>query len=297
MSARLTAPAAALLLASCAPGAGDLAARPAPPSELAAQCAGKDGWNDPAPPAQVHGSTYLVGTCGISVVLIASPAGHVLIDGGTAKAAPLVAANVERLGFRMQDVRLILSSHEHFDHVGGLAELQRLSGAPVRASAKAGAVLASGKPLPEDPQVGALDNVAPVRLGPPLRDGEIVTVGPIRLTAHMTPGHAPGGSSWTWRSCEGTNCVRLAYVDSISAVSADRYRFSDHPTYVAMLRATLDKVAALPCHLLLTPHPSASNLLERLTGKAPLVEAGACAAYAMRGRSGLEQRLAREAGR
>jgi metallo-beta-lactamase class B len=221
----------------------------------------------------------------------------VLIDGGTAKAAPLVAANVERLGFRMQDVRLILSSHEHFDHVGGLAELQRLSGAPVRASAKAGAVLASGKPLPEDPQAGALDDIAPVRLGPPLRDGEIVTGRPDQLTARMTPGHAPGGSSWTWRSCEGQSCVDLAYVDSISAVSADRYRFSDHPAYVAMLRATLDKVAALPCDLLLTPHPSASSLLDRLAGKAPLIEAGSCAAYAARGRAGLDQRLAREAGR
>jgi metallo-beta-lactamase class B len=296
MSAKLPL-AAALLLASCAPGGADLAVRSAPASELVAQCAGKDGWNDPAPPARIHGSTYLVGTCGISVVLVASPRGHVLIDGGTAKGAPLVAANVERLGFRMRDVRLILSSHEHFDHVGGLAELQRLSGAPVRASAKAGAVLAGGKPLPEDPQAGALDDVAPVRLGPPLREGEVVTVGPIRLTAHMTPGHAPGGTSWTWRSCEGRSCVDLAYVDSVSAVSPASYRFSAHPAYVATFRATLDKVAALPCNLLLTPHPGASNLFDRLAGKAPLVEAGSCAAYAARGRSGLDQRLAREAGR
>ncbi len=296
MSARL-ASAAALLLASCAPSQPDLAVRPAPASGLVAQCAGKDGWNDPAPPALVHGSTYLVGTCGISVVLIASPAGHILIDGGTARVAPLVAANVEWLGFRMRDVRLILSSHEHFDHVGGLAELQRRSGAPVRASAKAGAVLASGKPLPEDPQAGALDDVAPVRLGPPLRGGETVAVGPIRLRAHMTPGHAPGGTSWTWRSCQGQSCVNLASVDSISAVSAERYRFSDHPPYLATFRATVDKVAALPCDLLLTPHPSASNLFDRLAGKAPLIEAGACAAYAARGRSGLEQRLAREAAR
>ncbi len=292
MSAKTLLP-VVLLLSSCAPTDTPTALRPAPASAFVQQCAGKDGWNDPAPPARLHGSTYLVGTCGISVVLIASPQGHVLIDSGTAKAAPLVAANVERLGFRMADVRLILSTHEHFDHVGGLAELQRRSGAPVRASAKASAVLARGRALPEDPQAGALDDVAPVRLGPPLRDGD--TVGPTRLTAHMTPGHSPGGTSWTWRSCEGRQCLTIAFVDSISAVSAERYRFADHPAYVATMRATFDKVAALPCDVLVTPHPSASSLMDRLSGKSPLVDPAGCRAYAGRGRAGLDARLAREA--
>ena len=287
----------ALLLAACAPTTIPAATRPAPASEFVRQCAGKDGWNDPAPPVRVHGSTYLVGTCGISVVLIASPQGHVLIDSGTAAAAPLVAANVERLGLPMSDIRMILSSHEHFDHVGGRAALQRLSGAPVRASVKAGAVLASGKPLPEDPQSESLEDIAPVRLGPPLQDGETVAVGPIRLTAYMMPGHAPGGTGWTWRSCEGRQCVTIAYRDSISAISSERYRFADHPAYVATLRATLDKVAALPCDLLITPHPGASNLTDRLAGTASLIEPGACRAYADRGRTGLNARLAREAAR
>jgi metallo-beta-lactamase class B len=294
MSAKAALP-ALLLLVACDPAGTRLASPAAPPAAFVSECAGKDGWNDPAPPVRLHGSTYLVGTCGISVVLIASPQGHVLIDSGTAAAAPLVAANVERLGFRMADVRLILSTHEHHDHVGGLAELQRLSGAPVRASAQAGAVLSTGKAMPADPQAGALDDIAPVRLGPPLRNGEPVSVGPTRLTAHMTPGHSAGGTSWTWRSCEGYACVTLAFVDSISAVSSQAYRFSDHPDYVRTFRATLDKVAALPCDMLITPHPSASNLTGRLGGAAPLVDPGACRAYAERGRTGLDQRLAREA--
>jgi metallo-beta-lactamase class B len=209
-----------------------------------AQCAGRDGWSDPSLPVRIHGDTYWVGTCGISAILIASPQGHILIDGATAEGAPVIAANIERLGFRMADVDLILASHEHFDHVGGLAELQ-----------------------------------------------------PLRLTAHLTPGHAPGGTSWSWRSCEGARCVTIAYADSTSSISAEAYRFSNHPDYVATFRASLNKMAALPCDILITPHPSGSNLFERLAGKAPLIDSRACAAYAARGRSALDQRLAREAAR
>lgn len=157
-------------------------------AEFASQCAGKNGWDVPAPPARIHGQTFYVGTCGITAVLIASPAGHVLIDGAVAEAAPHIAANIERLGFRMRDVKLLLSTHEHHDHVGGLAELQRRSGAPLRASPAATPVMASGKIPVADPQFGLLPNFTPVRMGKPLRDGEIVRVGPTRLTAHLTPG-------------------------------------------------------------------------------------------------------------
>jgi len=246
---------------------------------------------------RIHGDSYYVGTCGITAILIASPRGHVLIDGATAEGGPAVAASIERLDFRMQDIRLILSSHEHFDHVGGLAELQRRSGAEVRASPAATPVLASGRAVPEDPQAGRLDDFAPVRLGRTLSDGEVVSVGPIRLTAHLTPGHAPGSTSWSWRSCEDGKCVTIAYADSTSSISAPAYRFTHHPDYVAAFRASLAKMAALPCDILVTPHPSGSNLFDRLTGKAPLIDPGACAAYAQRGRAALDQRLAQEAAR
>jgi metallo-beta-lactamase class B len=285
-----------LLIAS---GATLLAKAPAPPpvADLLAQCAGKDGWSDPAPPVRIYGSTYLVGTCGISAILITSEKGHVLIDGATAEAAPAIAANIERLGFRLRDVKIILSSHEHLDHVGGLAELQRRSGATVRASAMAGPVLTTGRKLPADPQAGIVDSFPPVRLGRALTDGETVAVGPLRLTAHLTPGHAPGGTSWSWRSCEGKKCVNLVFADSVTAVSADGYRFSDHQPYVGAFRASLSKIAALPCDILLTPHPGASNMVDRLAGKAPLLDRSACAAYAQKGRAGLDERLAKEAAR
>lgn len=272
-----------------------LAAAPAPIADHQAACAGKDGWSDPAPPIRIFGNVYDVGTCGIVSVLVTGPRGHVLIDGATAEAAPGIARNIGRLGFRLRDVKLILASHEHVDHAGGLAGVQRRAGAILRLSPVARRVLSSGRLHPADPQLGALADSPAARPGAPLRNGETVVVGPLRLTAHFTPGHAPGGTSWTWRSCEGKRCLRIAYADSISAVSADTYRFTDHPDRIAALRASFTTIAALPCDLLITPHPVASNFYDRLAGKAPLVDRNACATYATNGRKGLEARLAKEA--
>ena len=108
-------------------------------------------------------------------------------------------------------------------------------------------------------------------------------VGPLAITSHATPGHAPGGTSWSWRSCEGGRCVTFVYADSVSAVSSDSYRFSDHKRYVAAFKDSLNKIGRMQCSLLVTPHPGASNLYDRLAGKAPLIDGGACREYARRG--------------
>src|SRR6476661_10649792 len=103
-------------------------------------CDGSDDWNKPAPPVRIHANTYDVGTCGISSILIVGDQGDILIDGGPEQAADLIAANIRELGFRVQDIRIILNSHDHYDHVGGISKLQRLSGATVMTSAPAAKV-------------------------------------------------------------------------------------------------------------------------------------------------------------
>jgi metallo-beta-lactamase class B len=294
LSAR-TAAAVALLVLVAAAGAR---AAPAPGESggaaLAAACAGKDGWSDPAPPARIFGNTYYVGTCGIAALLIVSPRGHVLIDSGPAEAAPLVAANIRRLGFDPRAVRILLSSHAHVDHAGGLSALKRLTGARLLARAEAKAVLESGATDPADPQAGTIPDFAGARVDRTVADGEIVRRGPLALTALATPGHTAGSTSWRWRSCEGRTCRTLVYADSLTAVGPDSYRFSDHPALVAAFRASFARVAALDCGLLVTPHPGASNLFERLAGRAPLTDPGACAAYAAAAGRRLDERLARE---
>jgi metallo-beta-lactamase class B len=111
------------------------------------------------------------------------------------------------------------------------------------------------------------------------------------LTAHATPGHTPGSTSWTWQSCEGDRCLDIAYADSLSALSDKQYRYGTTPGAADAFRQTFDTVAALPCDILMTPHPAASNLLARLDGKAPLIDASACKTYADNARQNFEQRL------
>jgi metallo-beta-lactamase class B len=264
-------------------------------AELATACKGHDGWADPAPPTRVFGNTWYVGTCGITVLLVTSERGHILIDSGPAEAAPLVAANIERLGFKLSDVRWILSSHEHDDHVGGLAALQQRTGAAVGALASAALALSAGKPAQDDPQRAIAHDFAPVRVDRTLRDGQIVAAGPLRLTVHATPAHAPGSASWTWSSCDGGDCRTITYADSASVISADDYRYTDHTERVAAVRQGLARIKALPCGILLTPHPGASDLFARLSGKKPLADSGACRAYGEQAEQRLAARLASEA--
>ncbi|MGF7152549.1 subclass B3 metallo-beta-lactamase [Novosphingobium gossypii] len=292
--------AALAIMTALFPVAVPLAVHAAPrdtltPAALAKACAGKDGWADPAPPAHIYGNTWYVGTCGISAILVTGDQGHILVDAGVAKAAPQVLANIRRAGFDPKAVRWIVATHEHFDHVGGLAALQRATGAKVAALPAQKAALASGRSSAEDPQYAGLDPIDPVRVDRVLKDREVVTLGRLALTAHATPVHAPGSTSWTWTSCAPKGgCRRIAYADSSSTISSDGYRFTDHPQRVAAIRKGLPVMAALPCDVLLTPHPSQSDMMERFAGKKPLADANACRAYAKASEGRLAERLGRE---
>ena len=271
---------------------------------LATACKDRDGWSDAAPPAHVFGNTYYVGTCGITVLLVTSPKGHVLIDGATDEAAPSILANIRALGFDPRDIRFIVGSHEHIDHMGGFAALKAATGAELLVSAAARPVVETGKTDADDPQFGIIPDMRPVPVDGILtfrpEPGMIITGDPTRvmsLSPIRTPGHTSGGTSWTWQSCEGTKCVRFAYVDSMTPVSADTYRFTQHPERVAPFRETFDRVEALKCDVLITPHPGFSNLFARLSGKAPLINPEACRTLVTGMRKRLDDRLAKERAR
>lgn len=258
-------------------------------------CGDSTDWDQPAPPVRIHGNTYLVGTCGIAAILITGKDGHILIDVGTEKGAEVVADNIRQLGFQLKDVKYLLHSHEHFDHVGGTARLQQLTGAQLVASAPAAKVFATGANGPGDPQAGMHKPFRAARVDRVIGDGDAVRLGELVLTAIATPGHTPGALSWTWGSCDGGVCRRMVYADSLSAMSSDFYRFSDHPAYVTAFRAGLARLAGTDCEILMTPHPSASAMPDRLVGKAPLLNPQACRDYAAAAGRRLDERLAREA--
>lgn len=283
-----------LALSAALPILAPVPVRAAPAADLATACRGRDGWADPAPPARIFGDTWYVGTCGITVLLVTSDQGHVLIDGGPQAAAPLVAANIEKLGFKLSDVKWIVSSHEHDDHVGALAELKRLTGARFAALDTAAPQLTAGKPGADDPQLGVTNPYPGIAVDRVLFDRDDLRFGSLTLSVRSTPAHTAGSASWTWQSCDVTRCVAMAYADSATMISADGYRFSDHGDRVRAGREGLARIAALPCDVLITPHPQASNLFDRITAKAPLDDPEACRAYAKAAGERLDARLAAE---
>lgn len=288
--------AAALILGSaCAAKNFPATATQSQQRALAKACEGRDGWGDAAPPARVFGNSYYVGTCGITVLLVTSPDGHVLIDGAVAEAVPSILDNIRALGFDPKDIKLIVGTHEHVDHMGGLALLKAATGAKLMVREPARAAVETGMVDPADPQYGIISGLAPVAVDATYAHGEVLRVGNLALTAVATPGHTSGGTSWHWRSCEDARCMGIAYLDSLSAVSADSYRFSDHPERVAPFAETFARVRAMPGDLFITAHPEFSNLFERFGGKEPLIDrdAGRRLAHMMRQR--LDDRLAKEA--
>ncbi|UVW29143.1 metallo-beta-lactamase [Massilia sp. H6] len=160
-------------------------------------CTSCDEWNQPTTPFNIHGNTYYVGTAGLSAVLVTGPQGHVLLDGALPQSAPLIQKNIEALGFKMTDVKLILNSHAHFDHAGGLAALQRASGATIAHSPHGAQVLRDGTPGTDDPQYDPNERftIAKVAQVKEVEDGATLAVGPLRFTVHYTPGHTSGGTT------------------------------------------------------------------------------------------------------
>jgi metallo-beta-lactamase class B len=262
-------------------------------------------WNAPQQPFQIYGNTYYVGVKGLSAILITSKVGHVLIDGDSAESPPQIVASIRARGFRIEDVKLILNSHVHFDHAGGIAELQRLSGAEVAASPWSAGVMKRGQVGRGDPLSDGIA-IAPIGRVKVVRDQETLSIGPIMLTSHFTPGHTPGGTSWTWESCEKSRCLAIVYADSLNAVSADGFSFvhsRDYPDALSDFEKSFKVIDALPCDILLTPHPEFADLIGKYDGAArsgqsnTFIDSTACKHYVEWERGVLRERIASESGK
>jgi metallo-beta-lactamase class B len=267
--------------------------------------AATDRWATPQEPFRLYGDTWYVGPHDVSAILITSPAGHILVDGGSPASAALIVQHIGQLGFKVEDIRYILNSHEHDDHAGGIAELQRLSGATVLASVKSEAVLRSGIQSPADPQYDPAfaRTIPPIAHTRTVRDGETITLGPLAVTAHYTPGHTQGGVSWTWLAVENNVPVNIVYADSLTAFSSDSFRYSRNTVYPSALRditKSIVTVAGLDCDILVSTHPEVSGLWERYAnmktqGSRAFIDRQACRTYAEGARVKLQAKLVEEA--
>lgn len=269
----------------------------------AIDCESCADWNRDQAPFQIFGNTYFVGVRGLSSVLVTSPDGHILIDGALPQSAPLIARHVEQLGFKMSDVKVILNSHVHYDHAGGIAELQQLSGAKVIASDIAAKVLRTGQADRSDPQFGVLKPYPGAKNVAALGARASVEVGKLKLSVIHTPGHTPGGTSWTWTSCEAERCLTIVYGDSLNAISDDTFKYSGDERYPSAgndMKASIAALGAAPCDILIAAHPDFTGLLTLFDAqgngdRAELIDPTACKRYAAAGRERFEKRLEAEA--
>ena len=263
-------------------------------------------WNRPQQPARIHGDTYYVGVGGLSVVLIDTRDGLILIDGALPQSVAAIKEHILELGFRLEDIKFILNTEAHFDHSGGIAALARDSGAQVVASPLGAQALRAGSVLAADPQAGEIEPMPAVENVREIADGETLQLGDVTVTARYTPGHTPGSTSWTWVSCEDaerTDCLNVVFGASLTPVGADDFHFigdAGHADLTPAFRRTMRDFAKLPCDILISAHPDHSGgdrkltqLLEGVTPN-PFIDAQACGSYAAKNEAKLDARIAKE---
>ncbi|WP_458071194.1 subclass B3 metallo-beta-lactamase [Rhodanobacter sp. BL-MT-08] len=260
-------------------------------------CANDPTWTAAQTPFRIYGNTWFVGPRGLGVFLITAPTGDVLIDGGVPQDAALIEANIRALGIQLRDVRWILNSHAHCDHAGGIARLARDTGAQVIAGTADAALLARGGR--DDPEYGDRFAFPPVLVTRAVTDGEQLRLGDLRLTAHATPGHTKGNTTWTWTSCEGRRCLRMVDVGSLSAPDFTLIGNTKYPDAVKDFRTSFAMVAALPCDIALAPHPEMVDFWARVARHShgdtdALIDATLCRTYANDSRESFEAQLVKQ---
>ncbi len=220
-------------------------------------------WNQPVEPFRIAGNLYYVGASDITSFLITTPEGHVVIDGGFPETAPLIRDSIVKLGYALEDVKILLTNHAHFDHAGGLAALKQWTGAELWVSeGDAGVVEAGGA---GDHLLSAADNSFPaVAVDRRLSDGDSVTLGGTTLTAHLTAGHTRGCTSYSLRVDDGGETLDVVSVCSLTVLQGvELIDNATFPEVADAFAASFERLETLPCDVFLSSHGSFFDLTRK----------------------------------
>ena len=218
-------------------------------------------------PFRIAGNLYYVGSSDVTSFLLTGPAGHVLVDGGYPETAPLIVQSIGKLGFKITDVKVLLNSHAHFDHAGGLKELQDASGAQLWISEWDAEAIASGGA--HDPSATFISRYPAPRIDHRFRDGTTVRLGPLELTAHVTAGHTRGCTSWSFpvrdgdRELQAVSICSLSLLPGMSFVEPEKY-----PGIRADFERSFQTLRSLPADIFLGAHASFFDMHRKLRERA-----------------------------
>jgi len=282
-----TVPLAALLGAFCLPVSADAQA------ERAAE------WSRPLPPFRIVGNVHYVGTVELGAYLIATPGGHILIDGGFPETAPVILDSIRQLGFGPEDVEVLLTTQAHMDHVGSMAALKQATGARVMVMDGDAALMERGGR--GDFAFGDTFTFPPVTVDRRLKDGDTVALGGTVLTAHRTAGHTQGCTTWTATVTEQGTPYRVVFAGSLSVNPP--VRLVSRPSYPGIAgdyRRSFDVLRSMEADVFLGAHAGFFGLLEKAErlreGAAPnpFIDAGALRRYVDHWEAQFEARVAKE---
>lgn len=218
-------------------------------------------WNKPQKPFRVIDNVYYVGTAGVSAWLIWTLQGFILIDGGLPESAAIIEANIKELKFDIKDVKILLNSHAHFDHAGGLAKLKRDSGARLTASAGDKAILERGRVTFGPSQANPFPRVTVDRT---IKDGDTVALGGVVLTAVVTPGHSPGCTNWTMPVVEGSTDHNVVFYCSMTVAGNPLVNNKVHTTIATDYKTSFGRLKKINADVLLAAHGEQMGLAKKV---------------------------------
>jgi metallo-beta-lactamase class B len=230
-------------------------------------------WSAPVKPFRIAGSVYYVGTKGLAAYLIVSNQGAILLDGTTAENAPLIERNIEAVGVPLHAVKRLICDHAHWDHVGALAQIKQDTGAEFFASTGDRWALEHGRVRGDTNY--APKPFAPIMVDHVVRDGEVIQLGDVTLTAHLTPGHTPGCTSWSTTVQDQNRYLSVLFVCSITVAGNILTGNRAYPKIASDYRVTFRKLETMNADVVLPSHPDLAEVLERQARR----EAGEAAAF------------------
>lgn len=208
-------------------------------------------WDDPFPPHRIADGLYYVGSKGLASYLVTTTNGHILINSSFERTVPIIRTNVEALGFKFRDIKILLTSHAHSDHASGHALIKELTGARAEVMEGDATVIANGG-------VGQYlydDHWKPCKVDRVLRDGDIVALGEARLTARLTPGHTRGCTTWLMQANESGKTWNVVIIGSPNVNEGYvLVKNHDYPQIANDYEKSFHLLKSFPCDIFLGAH-------------------------------------------